>query len=145
MIWLSKIKYKIIHAWIVRIVHFHFHFSPSCIGEGNGNLLQCSCLENPRDEGAWWAAVCGVAQSRTRLKQLSSSSSIKFAWHKLFIFVNMSNKHSKYLEYCSVIKQQGISFLLYLIFPGSSAGTESACKAGDPVWLLGREDPLEEG
>ena len=53
----------------------HFHFSLSCIGEGNGNLLQCSCLENPRDGGVWWAAVYGVLQSRTRLKQLSSSSS----------------------------------------------------------------------
>ena len=53
----------------------HFHFSLSCIGEGNGNPLQCSCLENPRDGGAWWAAVYGVAQSRTRLKWLSSSSS----------------------------------------------------------------------
>ena len=52
-----------------------FHFSLSCIGEGNGNPLQCSCLENPRDRGAWWAAVYGVAQSGTRLKQLSSSSS----------------------------------------------------------------------
>ena len=52
----------------------HFHFSLSCIGEGNGNPLQCSCLENPRDGGAWWAAVSGVAQSRTRLKRLSSSS-----------------------------------------------------------------------
>ena len=49
----------------------HFHFSLSCIGEGNGNPLQCSCLENPRDGGAWWAAVYGVAQSRTRLKWLS--------------------------------------------------------------------------
>ena len=49
----------------------HFHFSLSCIGEGNGNPLQCSCLENPRDWGAWWAAVYGVAQSRTRLKWLS--------------------------------------------------------------------------
>ena len=47
----------------------------SLCGEGNGNPLQCSCLENPRDRGAWWAAVCGVAQSRTRLKRLSSSSS----------------------------------------------------------------------
>ena len=46
----------------------HFHFSLSCIGEGNGSPLQCSCLENPRDGGAWWAAVYGVAQSRTRLK-----------------------------------------------------------------------------
>ena len=46
----------------------HFHFSLSCTGEGNGNPLQCSCLENPRDGGAWWAAIYGVAQSRTRLK-----------------------------------------------------------------------------
>ena len=53
----------------------HFHFSLSCIGEGNGNPLQCFCLENPRDGGAWWAAIYGVAQSRTRLKRLSSSSS----------------------------------------------------------------------
>ena len=52
-----------------------FHFSLSCIGEGNGNPFQCSCLENPRDGEAWWAAVYGVAQSRTRLKRLSSSSS----------------------------------------------------------------------
>jgi len=52
----------------------HFHFSLLCIGEGNGNPLQCSCLENPRDRGGWWAAVYGVAQSRTRLKRLSSSS-----------------------------------------------------------------------
>ena len=51
-----------------------FHFSLSCIGEGNDNPLQCSCLENPRDGGAWWTAVYGVAQSRTRLKRLSSSS-----------------------------------------------------------------------
>ena len=51
----------------------HFHFSLSCIGEGNGSLLQCSCLENPRDGGAWWAAVYGVAQSRTLLKWLSTA------------------------------------------------------------------------
>ena len=56
---------------LLRVGHderLHFHFSLSCIGEGNGNPLQCSCLENPRDGGAWWAAVYGVAQSRTRLK-----------------------------------------------------------------------------
>ena len=52
----------------------HFHVSLSCIGEGNGNPLQCSCLENPRDGGAWWAAVCGVAQSQTRLMRLSSGT-----------------------------------------------------------------------
>ena len=50
----------------------HFHFSLSCIGEGNGNPLQCSCLENPRDGEAWWAAIYGVAQSRTQLKRLSN-------------------------------------------------------------------------
>ena len=48
--------------------------SLSCSGEGNGNPLQCSCLENPRDEGAWWAAVYGVAKSRTRLKQLTAAA-----------------------------------------------------------------------
>ena len=50
----------------------HYHFSLSCTGEGNGNPLQCSCLENPRDRGAWWAAISGVAQSWTRLKRLGS-------------------------------------------------------------------------
>ena len=54
----------------------HFHLSLSCIGEGNGNPLQCSCLENPKDGGAWWAVIYGVAQSQTWLKWLSSSSSI---------------------------------------------------------------------
>ena len=53
----------------------HFHFSLSCVGEGNGNPLQCSCLENPRDGGAWWAAVYGVTQCQTQLKRLSSGSS----------------------------------------------------------------------
>ena len=73
-----------------------FHFSPACIGEGNGNPLQCSCLENPRDRGAWWAAVSGVAQSRTRLKRLSSSSSsmvtivIKFTFAILLFVFRMS-------------------------------------------------------
>ena len=56
-------------------VQLLFHFSLSCVGEGDGNPFQCSCLENPRDGGAWWAAVYGVAQSQTRLKLLSSSSS----------------------------------------------------------------------
>ena len=52
------------HDWVTSL---------SCIGEGNGNPLQCSCLENPRDWGAWWAAIYGVAQSWTRLKWLSTS------------------------------------------------------------------------
>ena len=66
------------HNWVTSLPLFTFHFSLSCIGEGNGSPLQCSCLENPRDSGAWWAAVYGVAQSRTRLKRLSSSSKISF-------------------------------------------------------------------
>ena len=60
----------------------HFHVSFSCIGEGHGNPLQCSCRENPWDGWAWWAAVYGVAQSQTRLKRLSSSSS-KLKWRSL--------------------------------------------------------------
>ena len=59
---------RVEHEWVISL-------SLSCIGEGNGNPLQCSCLENPRDGGAWWAAVYGVAQSQTPLKRLSSSSS----------------------------------------------------------------------
>ena len=58
----------------------HFHFSLSCIGEGNGNPLQYSCLENPKDRGAWWAAIYGVVQSQTWLKRLSSSSRLVIAF-----------------------------------------------------------------
>ena len=81
-----------------------FHFSLSCIGEGNGNPLQCSCLENSRDGGAWWASVYGVAQSQTRLKQLSSSSAI----------CETGYNH---------LNEQG--------FPGGASGKESTCQAGD--------------
>ena len=55
----------------------HFDLSLSCIGEGNGNPLQCSCLENPREGGAWWAAIYGVAQSWTQLKWLQFSSVVQ--------------------------------------------------------------------
>ena len=79
----------------------HFHFSLSCIGEGNGNPLQCSCLENPRDGGAWWAAVYGVTQSRTWLKWLSSSMAIYF---------RLAEKSSKLQGYLSSKK----SILLWL-------------------------------
>ena len=68
----------------------HFDFSLSCIGEGNGNPLQCSCLESPRDGEAWWAAVYGVAQSRTRLKRLSRSSSS--TWNQT-IFQSLQRPH----------------------------------------------------
>ena len=78
------------HEGLGTTERLRFHFSLSCTGEGNGNPLQCSCLENPRDGGAWWAAVHGVAQSRTRLKQLSSSSSIPW----------MPRSHSKKAALC---------------------------------------------
>ena len=66
----------------------HFQFSLSCLGEGNGNPLQCSCLENPRDRGAWWAAISGVVLSRTRLKRLSSSSSRQHIKKQRHYFAN---------------------------------------------------------
>ena len=77
----------------------HFHFSLSCIGEGNGKPLQCSCLENHRDGGAWWAAVYGVTQSRTQLKQLCSS--------RINFTTNTLNNYSFYLviiDVCSFLK-----------------------------------------
>ena len=73
----------------------HFHFSLSCIGEGNGNPLQCSCLENPRDGGAWWAAMYGVAQSWTQLKRLSSSSSSSYLHLCPFIRKTRQSKQGK--------------------------------------------------
>ena len=78
-----------------------FHFSLSCIGEGNGNPLQCSCLENPKGGGAWWAAVCGVAQSRIRLKQLSSSSlaafSLSIGWGLEMMFLSWMKTSCNYI------------------------------------------------
>ena len=65
----------------------HFHFSLSCIGEGNSNPLQCSCLENPRDGGAWWAAISGVAQSQTRLKWLHLYIYIYIYFFFIFFFI----------------------------------------------------------
>ena len=66
----------------------HFHFSLSCIGEGNGNPVQCSCLENPRDGGAWWAAIYGVAQSQTRLSDLAAAELFNIL--ESFLFFNQT-------------------------------------------------------
>ena len=112
----------------------HFHFSLSCIGEGNGSPLQCSCLENPRDGGAWWAAIYGVTQSRTRLNQLSSSSSSR-----------QEEPSKKHLEFPPVTKMANkmqdflhgrVTAIHYLPLhnkglPGGSDSKESACKEGD--------------
>ena len=78
----------------------HFHFSVSCTGEGNGNPLQGSCLENPRDGGAWWAAIYGVAQRQTRLKRISISS---------------SSSSSKYYRSCMVHLQMNTAVLYVVI------------------------------
>ena len=80
-------------------------------GEGNGNPLQYSCLENPVDKGAWWAAVHGVAQSRTRLKRFSSSSS----W-----------------------RRDRLPIPVFLGFPCGSAGKESTCNVGDLGSISGK-------
>ena len=69
-------SWRVGHDWVTSLSLF-----TSCLGEGNGNPLQCSCLENPRDGGAWWAAIYGVAQSRTRLKQLSSNTNRESVKH----------------------------------------------------------------
>ena len=86
----------------------HFHFSLPCIEEGNGNPFQCFCLENPRDRGTWWAAISGAAQSQTRLKQLSSSSSRNANQKKLVgILCVCAYLHFKYAcifsESCSFV------------------------------------------
>ena len=76
---------RVRHDWATSL-----SFSLSCTGEGNGNPLQCSCLENPRDGGALWAAVYGIAQSRTRVKRLSSSSSSSWTAGRFFtVWVTM--------------------------------------------------------
>ena len=82
----------------------HFHFSLSCIGEGNGHPLQCSCLENPRDGGAWWAAIYGVAQSQTQLTRLSSSS---------ILFSEYCNRYSKILHPSSL---KMVNIYIFLVF-----------------------------
>ena len=104
----------------------HFHFSFSCIGEGNGNSLQCSCLENPRDGGAWWAATYGVAQSRTWLKWLSSSSSSSIPnvlgskISALLILALMQNIHL-YQNRCCRIDFLNISWFTFTLKSSSCA------------------------
>ena len=84
---------RLLSVGSLRVGHdewLHFHFSLSCIGEGNGNPLQYSCLESPRDWGAWWAAVYGVTQSRTRLKRLSSSVQLLIPKLLMYPFLTFS-------------------------------------------------------
>ena len=95
------------HDWVTSL-------SLSCIGEGNGNPLQCSCLENPRKGGAWWAAVYGVAQSRTRLKRLSSSSSSRLVLG--FSELIYSRPQAQFLAHRQWINVSVFSILFPLVF-----------------------------
>ena len=88
----------------------HFHFSFSCIGEGNGKSLQCSCLENPRDAGAWWAAIYGVTQSWTRMKQLSGNSSSSSRNGVLYLSLKGWNVKHLGKKGSELDKNVGISF-----------------------------------
>ena len=112
----------------------HFHFSLSCIGEGDGNPLQCSCLEDPRDRGAQWSAVYGVAQSRTQLKRLSSNSSSN---------PSLAFREDFPLYHCSGF----LGFLIAWWLPRRLNGKESAwqCRRHE-TWIqsLGQKYPLEE-
>ena len=97
----------------------HFHFSLSCIGEGNGTPPQCSCLENPRDGGAWWAAISVVAQSRTRQKWLSSSSNshLKYLsdntiigvyfYQAMIMIIKLELHHMKNMKLTPCLRKQG--------------------------------------
>ena len=122
----------------------HFHFSLSCIGEGNGKPLQCSCLENPRDRGAWWAAVYGVAQSRTWLKRLSSSSSGEggnmISWQVSFLLIIFLLWLILDLQCVLVLGVQQSDSVIYI----NGKGEESACNARDPGLIPGSERSLGE-
>ena len=132
----------------------HFHFSFSCIEEGNGNPLQCSCLENPRDRGAWWAAVYGVVQSWTQLKRLSSSSSSSIVFRVRYWNIQLWMLISPFLFFLQV-RQLLLAvfwgslfryiYKFYSDFPGDSDGKESTCSMGDLGSIPGLErSPGEE-
>ena len=95
---------RVRHDWVTSL-------SLSCIGEGNGNPLQCSCLENPRDGEAWWAAFYGVAQSQTRLKRLSSSSSSGDTWEIITVTYRALTK-----SFLSKMRLQNVALLYQLEF-----------------------------
>ena len=90
----------------------HFHFSLACFGEGNGNPLQCSCLENPRDGGAWWEAVYGVAWSRTRLKRLSS---IVFMYYNFCIHSSV-NRHLGCFHALAIVNSTALNIGVHVSF-----------------------------
>ena len=84
----------------------------ACIGQGNGNPLQCSCLENSRDGGAWWAAIYGVAQSRTRLKRLSNNSSSS-SWEGSFSHISQNFNNREKFNFWAFLINGGWYFYIY--------------------------------
>ena len=104
-----------------------FHFSLSCIGEGNGNPFQCFCLENPRDGGAWWAAVNGVPQSRTWLKRLAAAAAV---YVLLYLYISKSNTS----HYSQQLLGQVFTHAAYLFWAACSAPSTSYSAVCMPVW-----------
>ena len=124
---------------------FPFHFSLSCIGERNGNPLQCSCLENPRDRGTWWASVYGVAQSWTQLKRLSSSSSNMYRHIKAFLMAQKVKKLPAMQE--TGVWSQGLEDPrtwqpIPVFLPGESHGQRSL--VGYSPWGCKESDTTEQ-
>ena len=112
----------------------HFHFSLSCLGEGNGNPLQCSCLENPRDGEAWRAAIYGVAQSQTRLKRLSGGSSSLSLLQGIFPtqWSNLGFPHYRWILY--QLSHQGSPRILeWVAYPFSSRSSDPGIEPGSPA------------
>ena len=133
----------------------HFQFSLSCIGEGNGNLLQCSCLENLRGGGVWWADVYGIAQSWTRLKRLSSSSSsyleieviIRPIAKSIWYFHKKANKYhciaNMYFLVGSVVKNLLANAWDAGLIPGLERSPGEG--NGKPLQILSWKNPMDRG
>ena len=130
------------HDWAT-----HFHFSLLCTGEGNGNPLQCSCLENPRDGGAWWAATYGVAQSRTRLKWVSSIYILRPSLIAQLVknLPAMQETLVQLLSQEDLLEKGQATHSSILGFPCGSAGKESTCNVGDLGSIPGLGKSLGEG
>ena len=120
-LWLTSLRmiiFRSIHVAANGILFFFMaewhsiHFSLSCIGGGNGNPLQRSCLENPRDRGAWGAAVSGVAQSRARLKRLSSSG-VPLYMCPIFFLHSSVDGHWVCIHVLAVVNSAGMNSFAY--------------------------------
>jgi len=114
----------------------NFHFSLSCIGEGNDNPLQYSCLENPRDGGAWWASVCGVAQSRTHWSDLAAAAAAFFMVQLSHLYMTMGK------TIALTIRPLDFSPLSYIESSDPCCSPEQACTIG-LYWSSRSEDAVK--